>query len=144
MKYCIACSPGELVLLLFSRTCTIMCCNSFSWVKVYILTSLSETVSHQHTAVHTEAHIPSVRTNKGTHVRTLNSTIIHSGPVPYWAQPKWSHLFFPLHPTAPLFLSSSLNLNSACVPQCGVYSCPSLSSWLPCCNCLAAPFWLSL
>lgn len=36
MKYCIACSPGELVSLLFSRTCTIMCCNSFSWVKVYI------------------------------------------------------------------------------------------------------------
>ncbi len=50
--------------------------------------------------------------------------------------------FFFLHRSAPLFLLSSFNLNSACFPQCDVHRSLSLSCSLPLRNCLSAALLL--
>ncbi len=61
-----------------------------------------------------------------THIHAHKLASTHSALGHRWAQPKSSYILY-LHPSAPLFLLESFNLNSACFPPCGEHRSLSCS-----------------
>lgn len=62
----------------------------------------------------------SIDRNRHTRVETQHSAIIQSELSHHETQPKCRDILFSLHPTAPLFLLSFFDFNSARLPQRGV------------------------